>query len=341
MKAIRIDGQTPGGKRTLLKDALPLNTPYIVQIFPVYACNFSCNYCLHSVPGEKRSFVSETTMLSYEMYKKTIDDLAKFPSKVKMLRFAGTGEPLLHKDIVNMIKYAVDKNVADTIDIVTNGSLLTHQLSEALIKVGLSKLRISIQGVTNEKYKETMGKKFDLNKLIDQIAYFYHTKEKQKSNTQLYIKVIDCALDEGQEEKFFDMFGDICDVIAIEHLLPAVSQINYSKLSDKTGALTQNGNEIINAQICPQPFYMMQINPDGNVVPCCAMGTACILGNIQTETLSDIWNGEKLRRFRSNQLELNRKLYPLCRECEQFKYSMFKEDYLDDDRIRLLDFFRE
>jgi len=33
MRAVRIDGQTPGGKRNKLKDALPLDTPYMVQFF--------------------------------------------------------------------------------------------------------------------------------------------------------------------------------------------------------------------------------------------------------------------------------------------------------------------
>jgi len=48
MRAVRIDGQTPGGKRNKLKDALPLDTPYMVQFFPIYACNFKCGYCIHS-----------------------------------------------------------------------------------------------------------------------------------------------------------------------------------------------------------------------------------------------------------------------------------------------------
>ena len=44
MKAQRIDGQTPGGKRTRLADVLPLSTPFSVQIFPVYGCNLACAY---------------------------------------------------------------------------------------------------------------------------------------------------------------------------------------------------------------------------------------------------------------------------------------------------------
>jgi MoaA/NifB/PqqE/SkfB family radical SAM enzyme len=47
MKAKNISGQAPGGKRTKLADVLPLDTPFVVQIFPDYACNLRCNYCIH------------------------------------------------------------------------------------------------------------------------------------------------------------------------------------------------------------------------------------------------------------------------------------------------------
>jgi len=59
MRAVRIDGQTPGGKRNKLKDALPLDTPYMVQFFPIYACNFKCGYCIHSVPVSQRRYITD------------------------------------------------------------------------------------------------------------------------------------------------------------------------------------------------------------------------------------------------------------------------------------------
>lgn len=92
MRAQRIDGQTPGGKRTQLADVLPLDTPFSVQIFPVYGCNLACAYCIHSVPAEQRGFVAGKVMLDYGLYETCIDGLAEFPRPLKMLRFAGTGD---------------------------------------------------------------------------------------------------------------------------------------------------------------------------------------------------------------------------------------------------------
>lgn len=39
MKAKDISGQAPGGKRIKLAEVLPLDTPFMIEIYPVYACN--------------------------------------------------------------------------------------------------------------------------------------------------------------------------------------------------------------------------------------------------------------------------------------------------------------
>lgn len=336
MSAIRIDGKTPGGSRTKLSEVIPLETPYIVQVFPVYGCNFKCNYCIHSVPVNKRGYIAEKTFMNFELYKKAIDDLANFPRKIKMLRFAGTGEPLLHKDVAKMVDYAVKKQIAESIDIVTNGSLLTQELSTELINANLSRLRISIQGINSLKYKKVTGLNLNFDRFIENLTYLY----KNKGQTQVYIKIIDCALEKNEEKKFFELFGNICDTIAIEHLLPAVSQIDYSNISNEESKLTQNGVEVQEADVCPQPFYLMQINPDGNIVPCCAMETAYIAGNCKDESLYDIWNGKKYNEFRKMQLSKQKENYVVCSKCQQYKYSMFPEDVLDNDAEKILKNFK-
>ena len=336
MKAIRIDGQTPGGERSHLGQVLPLQTPFIVQVFPVYGCNFQCKYCIHSVPVQDRSFISNKSLMDFGLYKKAIDDLCQFPQKIKMLRFAGTGEPLLHKHIVKMVEYAAKKEIASSIDIVTNGVLLTPELSTDLVNAGLTRVRISIQGVNSQKYAQTASEEFDFEQFISNLTFLY----KNRSKTQVYIKIIDCALDEGDEDEFFRIFGDICDYIAIEHLLPAVSQIDYSNLTkDSYHGLTQNGVKMQSAEVCPQPFYLMQINPEGNIVPCCAMETTSILGNCKTESLLSIWNGKRYNIFRNTHLLKRKEAYPICKKCQQYKYTMFPEDLLDNYTEKLLNVY--
>ncbi|WP_271629577.1 radical SAM/SPASM domain-containing protein [Caldicellulosiruptor sp. DIB 104C] len=328
MKAKLLEGVAPGGERKILAKSLPLNTPFVVQIFPVYACNFKCSYCMHAIPKDKRGYISENVFMNMDVYKKIIDDITHFNNRLKVLRFVGLGEPLLHRNIAEMVRYAKERNIAENVEIITNGLLLNKKLSISLIEAGLDKLRVSIQGISAEKYKNIAGVDIDFELLLDNLRFFYENR----GNTKVYIKVIDCALEnENEENNFFEIFGDICDFIAIEHLVPIVEQIDYNKLSKgKPFNLTANGTSVLDVKICPQPFYMMEINPDGNVFPCCSVPYPISVGNVLEESVVDIWNGPKFTTFRRRMLEGVQHASYICSKCKSYKYRIFKEDVLDD-----------
>lgn len=334
MKARLIDNQTPMGSRSRLADELPLATPYLFQVFPVYACNFKCNYCVLSLPKAQRGYISDSKFLEMDIYRKCIDELTRFPGKLRMLRFAGTGEPLLHPGIADMIAYAAQADVAGSIDIVTNGALLTPELAQRLVDAGTTRIRVSIQGITREQYKKTTGTYSDLETIIDNLDHLYRIRGK----TELYVKIIDSALtSETDADEFYQMFGDIADVIAIEHLLPASPLIDYSRISGAaTMRKTQNGASISAAEVCPQPFYMLQLNPDGMIVPCCGMESPMLAGNAATEELREIWNGNQINHFRLQHLQGQRNDNRVCASCQQFRHAMFPEDVLDEDSHRLV-----
>jgi len=331
MKATEISGQAPGGKRTKLADVLPLATPYVVQIFPIYACNFKCKYCIFSIPRNKRGFISNKVVMDFGLFKKCIDDLTEFPDKVKMLRFVGMGEPLLHKRIADMVKYAVSKKVADRVAILTNGSCLTPKLSDALISAGLLRLEISVQGTTAEKYKEISNVDIDFKEFADNIQYFFN----HKTETKIHIKIVDIALDDKNDERrFYEIFSDICDSIGIEHAGPIFPGVKYNKnLKDRP--LTQFGLEVSEVKVCPQPFFHLQVNPDGKAVSCYSVTYPAIMGDCNKQTLLEIWNGDKLQQFRKKMFDGRKNVCKLCANCNIIKHRLFPEDVLDNDIERL------
>lgn len=336
MKAKNISGQAPGGKRTILTKALPLNTPLVVQVFPIYACNFTCKYCTFSIPKNKRGFISDKIMMDFDLFKKCLDELALFPNKVKTLRFVGMGEPLLHPKIAEMVEYAVAKDVANKVEILTNGSLLTPKLSRALISAGLSRLVISIQGTTAKKYQEISKVNIDFEKFIKNIKYFFDHK---KRKTEMHIKIVDIALDNKEDKKrFYKIFGDICDTIGIEHASPIFPGVKYNKAL-KDSLFTQFGLKVSKVQVCPQPFFTLQINPDGKVVPCYSVTYPAILGDCNQQTLLEIWNGDQYRQFRRKMLDGAKNVCELCANCNIIKHRLFPEDVLDNDAERLKKFY--
>jgi len=332
MKAKILNHQAPGGKRTKLSRVVPLSTPYVVQIFPIYACNFKCNYCIFQIEKEERHFISNKVIMDLNLYKKCVDDMTHFPNKIKTLRFVGIGEPLLHKNIIEMIQYTKEKDIANTVELITNASLLTNNMSDKLIDLGLDRLVISLQGLTKEKYKQVCQYDIDMQEFINNIKYFYNNKK----NTHLYIKIVDIALDLGEEKKFYNLFENICDSISIEHTVPIHTGI---EVKEKEEGFTQFGLPIKDIDICPQPFIHLQINPDGVVVPCYSFDYPEILGNVNIENVVDIWNGEKFDVFRLYMLDDFK--CSTCKECTIAKYRWFEEDNLESVKNKLKDYYEQ
>ena len=333
-----LDGQGASGKRHKLSEAIPLDTPYSIQIFPIYACNFKCNYCMQALAFKNRPYVSQKKIMSFELYKKCIDDLTKFPRRLKLLHFTGLGEPLMHPRIVDMVKYAKEKNDADTIAIITNASLLTHELSDRLIDAGLDMLRISLQGVNDNKYKEISQVTLNFEQLKENIAYFYMHKNKAK----VYVKIMDCLLEDDDEKIFIEEFKKIADSFSIEHLFPSFQGIDYSSYQRKKGFfVTRDGVNVKEIKVCPQPFYTLTLNPDGDVLPCCKVESNIILGNCNRTSMIDLWNSKKLLMFRRQQLKGERASYSACENCMQLLYTVFPEDELDNVTDMLLEKFME
>lgn len=322
------NGKPVSGQRNILATQLPLKAPYLIQMFPIYACNFKCGYCLFSIDKDQHSKISESIEMSMDLYETIMNNITEFQTPIKMLRFAGIGEPLLHPNIDEMVRIAKETNMFGSIDIVTNGSMLSNKMSLKLIEAGLDWLRVSIQGVTTEKYKEICQASIDIKELADKIGYFYDNKKQCK----VYVKIIDCALDSDSDvDAFYKLFEDKCDVIAIEHMTDTTDGVNYDKFArEKNRTFTQNGAPIINSDICPQPFYMMQINPDGKVVPCCSMKYPKIMGNLNNHSPYDIWSGSCFNDFRRGLLDGVKNGLSVCKACELYKYGMYEEDCLDN-----------
>lgn len=325
---------TPGGERNYLKNILPLKMPLMIQIFPIYACNFHCEFCIHGLKKSQHGFISEQIEMDMDLYKKVIFDLQKSGEKIKMLRFAAIGEPLLHPDIIEMIKIAQEAHIAESVDIVTNASLLTKDLSDGLIKAGLSRLRISIEGLNNQDYAKRCKANIDFDNMVNNIQYFYE----HKTDTTVYIKIIDYMLKTKEEEKkFYQIFEPISDSIAIEHLTPTIDEIDYGIMSNGMKLdKGQNGDKLLEASVCPQPFYMLQVNPDGNVVPCCSMTYPQILGNIKSCSVQEVWEGKEYNNFRRKLLVSREAAGKVCKECSLYRYDLHKEDVIDEVAAELV-----
>ena len=123
---------------------LPIFSPISINLDLTSACNFSCPFCVDS------KLINAGKNLALEEVKKTIDTLHSHGLLSVIL--IGGGEPTLHKDFGEIVRYIKSKRLQ--IGIVTNGSRL--EKIEAVVEELKEKdwIRISIDAAGEGVFKE-------------------------------------------------------------------------------------------------------------------------------------------------------------------------------------------
>lgn len=319
--------------RVKLEEVIPLEVPFSVQIDVCTICNLKCNFCFHSDADAIKRAGVKFGYMTYELFTKIIDDMKKSwgEGKVKKLRLFKAGESLLNPNICKMVEYAKQANVAELIEITTNGTLLNEEMNIGLIEAGLDILNISVNGISEEQYKKTCNYNMDFTKFRAGIEHFYNNRK----NCKIFIKYSDIGYSEKEKEQFYNLFEDICDEIFVENISANLWQdtnIGEAVLDRNLGTY---GQVLEPKQVCPFLFTTMVIDDKGICHLCCVdWKTEYILGDLKVESIGDIWRGDKLREFQKIHLRKKKDDIRICRKCESLSASTI--DNIDNHADEIL-----
>jgi MoaA/NifB/PqqE/SkfB family radical SAM enzyme len=326
-------------KRTPLVDIIPLAQPFTVYIEVTRYCNLKCFYCLLSKQDDENSPMRNLGLkvehMDLQWFPKLVENLRQFPPGIKRIVFSGLGEPLMNPNLAEMIRQVADAKIADRIDLITNGLLMTRKRADELLRSGLTNINISIQGTDSDKYLRTCGKEIDYKKFLEDITYLYENR----GDVKIYIKAIDATLKSKQEEEeFFSLFGNIADRIFIEHLVVMQQQMDDLKLVVDPTKTFYNERLDPTRKVCAQSFYFFQIGCNFDTFPCPNPGLPKTLsmGNMKEMSLVDIWNGQRRKQHLITMLKKERDLIPECAGCTTFNCIVDPTEILDDDADELL-----
>ena len=111
-----------------------------LYIEPTTKCNLNCKMCFRHT-----WFDEPMCDLSLEEYRHVLETM---PKSVETIFFGGMGEPLFHKDILEMIRLAAETG-AD-VELLTNGTLLSETMINGIMDAGLTRLWISIDDLETD-----------------------------------------------------------------------------------------------------------------------------------------------------------------------------------------------
>ena len=121
------------------------NYPVKAYIEPTLFCNLRCPAC----PTGLQMGLRPSASMDIDVFKSAIDEVGDYLFELWMYNW---GEPLLHKQTPEMIRYAKDKGI-ENIRLSTNLSIpLTDDYIERFVRSGLDELIVSLDGATQDTY---------------------------------------------------------------------------------------------------------------------------------------------------------------------------------------------
>lgn len=290
--------------------------PMSISIEPTTSCNLRCPEC----PSGLRSFTRPTGMLKQELFEKVIDELSP---TLSYLIFYFQGEPYLHPQLLDMVKYAADKKIYTATS--TNAHFLDDEAAKKTVESGLDRMIISIDGTDQETYAAyRVGGK--LSKVIEGTQNIIKWKRALNSSTpHVIFQFLVVRPNEAQIENVYQLAEELgVDEVALKtaqlydyengsELMPTIEK--YSRYRKNANGTFGIKNSLLNH--CWKMWHSCVITWDGKVVPCCFDKDAhFVLGDLNKNSFKEIWNEKKYNNFRKSLLS-SRKEIDICKNCTE------------------------
>jgi radical SAM protein with 4Fe4S-binding SPASM domain len=273
--------------------------PILIDLEATNSCNMNCIFCSRQIMTRKISFLSITN------FKKIIDEMKLH--QPTSIRIVGWGEPTLNKDIVFFIKYASKNNILN--HLTTNGLLMDKNLSKDLLDAGLNKIKFSFQGLNEISYNSMRKSNQNnnlYNKITKNIEDFISIRNENKYNChiQIGVSILKNENNKEQIDKFYNYWIEKVDSIwglgDPQKYNDEPVFTSFNRIKDKKPQLYKEGRANIKS-VCFEPYNKLSIGSEGDIKACCSDFNGYLtLGNIKNNTISDIWDGEKLKKLISD-----------------------------------------
>jgi len=173
----------------VLKRPVVRGYPFILKLEPTSRCNLRCVGCI----AHGTDFPIEEGDMSLPLFKKICDEMGDYLYKISLYI---TGEPLLNKQIYDMIAYATQKRIGTVIS--TNFHAFNEEKAERMIEAGLSHIIVCLDGMSQEVYGRYRngGSVARVTKNLDILA----RKKKEKGSKLPFLEIQTVHTEHNEKE---------------------------------------------------------------------------------------------------------------------------------------------
>ena len=297
-------------------------------------CNLKCQMCLNWVKTFRKKGNMNKILL-----KKIIGELIKNKKYINSpINLCGIGSPLLYKDIF----FAIDQLYSAGIDVVisTNGILLDKKISLKLLKK-CKKIMISLDSFSRESYYKIKGRDF-FDLVLKNISTLLYLKKIYKLNTSIQINMLNINSTYNEIINCLDYFGpflsdgdsvytrNVKDLGFLskknntnDNLFDLKNALEDNKYYDKI--IIENWKEWLSLGDnferfpCRHLWFYCMILYNGDVTVCCMDFNGTLkLGNVNHNSIKEIWNGKIYNKFRNDIINNDFRNKELCVNCEDW-----------------------
>ncbi len=288
-----------------------LHYPTILIVEPGNYCNLACISCRDKKNNiydyfyeQKHQKIPQGT-LDTDLYYRVLEEAKQ---SVLITSLYLHGEPLLNKDIFQMIKYATDRKVATLI--ATNGMMLNANYNQKLIDSGLDFVKIAISGFYQKTY-EKLHQKGDIELIKNNIVDL--TTKKKVNKSPLLIMVDYILFDYNRDE--IELVQQFCQQLQVV----CTVRIGHWPVGFKEGRpILKKKKSGPSDKLCKWPWHIAVLNWNGQVLPCtktAISSSPIVLGDLNHRSLHQIWDGPEYNDFRAQHVQKGRKSFHICQKC--------------------------
>lgn len=268
--------------------------PVSVQIQTIDRCNASCIMC----PYSQFAHAGPGNLMDDGLFLRILDEI-RITSTVQNLCMMLQNEPLLDRKFSHRVRLARQRlHPGVRIMTVTNGAPLTPAMIEELRVSGIDNVVVSIDAIRGDTYAR-IRQGLDFERVMRNT----HALIDSLGARRVSITFLRQRANEGEEHDFADYWRRLGVRVAFKEMtnragaLDAYERVKKQRPDPWKQWVHPALNRLIPA--CPLPFSFLSVLWDGRVILCGEdWGPRDIVGDLSKQTLSQVWNGEKINHYR-------------------------------------------